>query len=97
LLAVERGGGRIPPRGQRGASVRVASLTAREREVLALVASGLRDWQIAMQLGVSENTVKTHARHLLAKLGASSRAHAVAIGFSLKLLRPIENLQPGPR
>ena len=63
--------------------------------MLALLASGLRDKQIAAQLGVSEHTVKTHARHLLTKLGASSRAHAVAIGFSLELLRPIEIGQPG--
>jgi DNA-binding CsgD family transcriptional regulator len=97
LLVVDRGGDRIPPRERRGGSVRIASLTAREREVLALLASGLRDRQIANQLGVSENTVKTHARHLLAKLGASSRAHAVAIGFTLKLLQPIEIVHPEPR
>ena len=71
-------------------------LTGREREVLALLANGLRDRQIATRLGVSENTVRTHARHLLVKLGASSRAHAVAIGFSLKLLRPIEIVRPPP-
>ena len=71
-------------------------LTAREREVLDLLANGLRNSDIGAQLGVSENTVKTHTRHLLAKLGASSRAHAVAIGFSLKLLRPIEIVRPPP-
>ena len=72
-------------------------LTGREREVLALLANGLRDRQIATRLGVSENTVRTHARHLLVKLGASSRAHAVAIGFSLELLQPTEIEQRPPR
>ena len=72
-------------------------MTGREREVLALLANGLRDRQIATRLGVSENTVRTHARHLLVKLGASSRAHAVAIGFSLELLQPTEIEQRPPR
>ena len=72
-------------------------MTGREREVLALLANGLRDRQIATRLGVSENTVRTHAWHLLVKLGASSRAHAVAIGFSLELLQPTEIEQRPPR
>jgi DNA-binding CsgD family transcriptional regulator len=87
----------IAPRRASGVSAKQANLTARERQVLTLVASGLRDRQIATQLGLSENTVRTHARHMLAKLGASSRPHAVAIGFSLELLRPIKILEPGPR
>jgi DNA-binding NarL/FixJ family response regulator len=64
------------------------TLTTRERQVLALLASGLRDRQIATQLGLSENTIKTHTRNLLAKLGAHSRAHAIAISFCLDLLQP---------
>ena len=67
-------------------SVDAAKLTAREREVLELLANGLHTSEIGAQLGVSENTVKTHARHLQVKLGASTRAHAVTLGFCFKLL-----------
>jgi len=55
-------------------------LTNREREILALLADGLGNKQIAAQLGISTNTVKTHLELLFDKLGASSRAEAVAIG-----------------
>jgi DNA-binding NarL/FixJ family response regulator len=53
-------------------------LTAREREVLELVASGLSNRAIGEELGVSEHTVKFHVRSLLDKLGADTRADAVA-------------------
>jgi DNA-binding NarL/FixJ family response regulator len=48
---------------------RHASLTAREREVLALVARGRANKAIALQLGIAEKTVKTHVGNILAKLG----------------------------
>ena len=54
----------------------VASLTPRERDVLRLMALGFSNKEIARQLGVSENTVKTHVRHILAKLNARSRVEA---------------------
>lgn len=54
------------------------TLTAREREVLELVASGLSNRAIGDALGVSEHTVKFHVRSLLDKLGADTRADAVA-------------------
>ncbi len=54
-------------------------LTAREIEVLALMADGLPNKAIAARLGISEHTVKFHVGSILAKLGASSRAEAVAI------------------
>lgn len=55
--------------------------TAREVEVLQLVSEGLVNREIGNRLFLSEETVKSHVRHLLAKLQARSRAHAVAIGF----------------
>jgi DNA-binding NarL/FixJ family response regulator len=48
-------------------------LTAREREVVALVAGGLANLQIAEQLVISERTVEAHVSHALAKLGLDSR------------------------
>lgn len=55
--------------------------TAREVEVLQLVADGLVNREIGQRLFLSEETVKSHVRHLLAKLQARSRAHAVSVGF----------------
>jgi DNA-binding NarL/FixJ family response regulator len=55
--------------------------TNREIEVLQLVSEGLVNREIGNRLFLSEETVKSHVRHLLAKLQARSRAHAVAVGF----------------
>jgi DNA-binding NarL/FixJ family response regulator len=56
-------------------------LTAREGEVLRLVALGRGNKEIAAQLNVSEHTVKFHVSSVLAKLGARSRTEAVTIGI----------------
>jgi DNA-binding CsgD family transcriptional regulator len=56
-------------------------LTKREREIMTLVASGLHSEQMAEQLFVSPETVKTHVQHAMAKLGVHTRAHAVAIAL----------------
>jgi DNA-binding NarL/FixJ family response regulator len=56
----------------------VPDLTAREREVLALLASGLSTKQIATELVISPRTLGTHVQHILGKLGVHSRAQAVA-------------------
>jgi DNA-binding CsgD family transcriptional regulator len=64
----------------------VVSLTNREREILALLADGLGNKQIAARLGISTNTVKTHLELLFEKIGVSSRAEAVATGVKRGLL-----------
>lgn len=61
-------------------------LTNREREILALLADGLGNKQIAARLGISTNTVKTHLELLFEKLEVSSRAEAVATGVKRGLL-----------
>jgi DNA-binding NarL/FixJ family response regulator len=61
--------------------------TPREIEVLQLIADGLVNREIGVRLFLSEETVKSHVRHLLAKLQARSRAHAVAAGFRRGLIK----------
>jgi len=63
-----------------------ALLTNREREILALLADGLGNKQIAARLGISTNTVKTHLELLFEKIGVSSRAVAVAASVRRGLL-----------
>jgi HD-GYP domain-containing protein (c-di-GMP phosphodiesterase class II)/DNA-binding CsgD family transcriptional regulator len=67
---------RVRP-GVPSAPFAAAELTAREREVLGLVARGLTNRAIGSRLGVSAKTVNTHLEHAFAKLGVSSRAAAV--------------------
>lgn len=57
------------------------TLTPRELEVLRMLADGLGNKEIAGQLGISDHTAKFHVAQILAKLGAASRAEAVAIGM----------------
>jgi DNA-binding NarL/FixJ family response regulator len=61
-------------------------LSTREREVLALVARGTSNPEIARELFISEATVKTHLTHLYAKLGVNDRAAAVAAGYDRGIL-----------
>ncbi|MEJ3742531.1 response regulator transcription factor [Actinomycetes bacterium KLBMP 9797] len=64
----------------------VSTLTDREREVLALVARGLDDTEIAGILWISKATVRSHMHHVLGKLGLPSRAHAVAFYYQQGLM-----------
>jgi DNA-binding NarL/FixJ family response regulator len=61
-------------------------LTERELEVLRAIADGEQNWQIGRRLNLAEETVKTHVRHVIAKLAARNRAHAVATGFRQRLI-----------
>lgn len=65
----------LPPKGSRG------KLTRRQREILQLVANGGSTTLAARELGLSEETIKTHTKNALARLGARNRTHAVAIAF----------------
>ncbi len=56
-------------------------LTAREREILQLLADGMSNADAASRLFISQETVKSHVRHILAKLEADTRTHAVAIAL----------------
>lgn len=66
--------------------LRTGELSARESEILSLVASGLESKEIAHELFLSHDTVRTHVAHALAKLGARSRAQAVAIAVRRGLI-----------
>ncbi|MFF0428873.1 response regulator [Streptomyces sp. NPDC004520] len=61
-------------------------LSARENEILALVARGTPNRAIAAELFISEATVKTHLTHIYAKLGVNDRAAAVATGYERGIL-----------
>jgi len=65
----------VPPKGSRG------KLTHRQREILQLLADGESTTVAARKLDLSEETVKTHTKNALARLGARNRTHAVAIAL----------------
>jgi DNA-binding NarL/FixJ family response regulator len=76
---------RDPARPRLGTS-RPASLTPREHEILGMLADGLPNKVIASRLGISDHTVKTHLEAVFDKLGASTRAEAVARAVRAGLL-----------
>jgi DNA-binding NarL/FixJ family response regulator len=89
IRAIRAGHKRVPPE----VAIEMAehhssdALSARELEVLALIAAGNANKAIAAGLHVAEDTVKGHVRNILAKLGANDRTHAVTIALKRGILQ----------
>ena len=69
------------------------ALTAREQQILDLIAEGLTNRQISSNLIISESTVENHIHHIFVKLGISNRAQAVAHAFQLRIRIPNDILE----
>jgi DNA-binding NarL/FixJ family response regulator len=89
IRTVHAGRTYIPPEIAAKLAERVTTieLTARERQVLGLVAKGLGNRDIGHELTVTEGTVKVHVNNILAKLGVASRTEAVTLAFRRGLVR----------
>jgi FixJ family two-component response regulator len=78
---------------------RIDTLTARERQVFALVVTGMLNKQIAAELGIVEKTVKVHRGRVMEKLRAGSFAELVRLGdrAGVAAARDLPRARPGPR
>ena len=85
-VLVPAGATTLKPSSPNSANQQTLGITARELEILTLVARGFSNREIATQLFVSENTVKTHCAHAFEKLGAARRTQAVQRCKELGLL-----------
>lgn len=74
------------PRVSRDVARDASPLTAREIEILGMIAEGLGNKQVAARLGISDHTVKFHIASIFSKLGAGSRTEAVTIGLRQGLI-----------
>ncbi len=81
----------------RALKARYSCLTAREREVMALVVVGLPNKQVGSELGISEITVKAHRGNMMRKMKAESLAELVNIATRLRLTRPSGSAVPPAR
>ena len=85
---LDRFASRLPSAKPDPAPELLAGLTAREIEVLELVARGLSNAEIAEKLVISETTIKTHVGHLLTKLGVRDRVQAAVFAYESGLIKP---------
>lgn len=93
ITAVASGGTYVDPRLRdallaRRSGDQPVSLSAREREILSLLAEGLTGDEVAERLFLSAETVKTHVRNAIGKLRARNRVHAIAVALRSGEIRP---------
>ena len=74
----------------------LSGLTAREQQILDLIAEGYTNRQISCDLSISESTVENHIHHIFIKLGISNRAQAVAQAFRVRIVLQNEGNRGNP-